>query len=295
MKTSILIIGGAGFIGNALVEKYRLIPNVHITVLDDYSTSQNHFSFKHLQESDVFTFSPNCTYIKGHSSDIFYCCDSITPSIVYHFGEFSRIDRSWYETDRCFKSNLYGTTKVLDYCVQKKAKLIYSASSAILGEDKQTSPYTFSKKTMVDLIKQYHTWFHLNYNIVYFYNVYGPGQIEEGPYSTVIGIFMKQFKSNTPLTIVEPGTQSRIFTHINDIVSGLLFSLRFDNEEIPIFSHDDLSILTLANMFPIDKSFLPARKGDRAKSCKVLPDILRKNGWESTYSLKEYIQSECNL
>lgn len=290
MSTHILVIGGAGFVGNALVQKLVKDINNFVYILDDYSTSQHHFSYSHVKDCTYYQQSINCIYIKGHSSDIFTLCNTITPSIVYHFGEFSRIDRSWYETDRCFKSNLYGTTRVLDYCVTKKAKLIYSASSAIFDENNIT-PYTWTKSKMVELIKNYNKWYDLEYIITYFYNVYGPGQISEGPYATVLGIFETQLKLDKPLTVVLPGTQTRCFTHIDDIIDGVLSSVEcFKNTDIPISSNDEMSIIEIATYLSANHIYLPERKGDRLNSNKPLKDKLRlEQDWSTKYNLKDYL------
>lgn len=289
--TTILVVGGAGFVGNALVQNFIKDKDKSIYILDDYSTSKHHFSYQYLTNETKYHHASNCTYIKGHSSDIFLLCNDIKPDIVYHFGEFSRIDRSWYELDTCFKSNLYGTTRVLDYCVEKKAKLVYSASSAIFAVNHMT-PYTWTKSKMVELIKQYHEWFNLDYIITYFYNVYGPGQIESGPYATVLGIFEHQLKQNKPLSVVLPGTQTRCFTHIDDIIDGILLAVeQFNNKDVPISSNDEISIIDLAKRLHSEIILLPERKGDRLNSVKTLPDILRSEcGWNNARFLDDYLE-----
>jgi UDP-glucose 4-epimerase len=296
MKT-ILVIGGAGFVGSSLIKELSKNKEYIIYSLDNYSSSENHFSKYFLESTnkDVIMYN-NVYYMEGHSSDIFEKCRNIKPDVVFHFGEFSRIDRSWYEIDKLMKSNLYGTSKVLEYCHVNKCFLIYSASSAILGNNKEDSnltPYAWTKCKMVELIKLYHKWFNMNYLITYFYNVYGEGQISTGPYATVVGIFEEQYKGKRPLTVVKPGTQSRCFTHIDDIVSGLIKSFtNVKNKEVQICSNDEFTIEELAKLFSDDIVYLEERKGDRKSSTKLDKDILREElGWESIKFLKEYINS----
>lgn len=290
---TIIITGGAGFVGSNLIKKLRNIYKIYC--FDDYSTSKNHYSYN-LLENGIYQEDENLIYISGHSKEIFEKFNNINPSIVFHFGEFSRIDRSWYEISTLMNS-LQGTTKVIDYCHKKNALLVYSASSAIFSAENgfQTSPYTWVKSTCVNLIKHYHEWFNMPYIITYFYNVYGEGQIEEGPYATVLGIFEKQYKSRQNLTVVKPGTQSRCFTHINDITEGIIECIncqdKFLNKDIPIGSEDNISIIELAKKFVGDKeiTYLESRKGDRKESVKVLRDYLRENGWKCNIILEEYI------
>ncbi len=301
----ILVIGGAGFIGNQLIEELKLNTRAgtrgpedaeysKIYCLDDYSSS-NHFS-KNLLKNQTEIIYDNINYIEGHSSEIFEKCSHIKPDIIFHFGEFSRIDRSWFEIEKLIKSNLYGTSKVLQYCRQNNSFLVYSASSAVLGNDGKDStltPYAWTKSKMVELIKCYHEWFGLQYLITYFYNVYGEGQISTGPYATVVGIFEEQYKNKQPLTVVRPGTQSRCFTHIKDIVSGIIAGYKnFKNKEIQICSNDELTIEELARLFGDNISYLPERKGDRKGSTKLKRDLLRDIlGWDCKHNIKDYIKS----
>ena len=308
-NVNILVTGGCGFVGSYLVN-WLLSKKFNVYVLDDLSTTIHSHPAKQYFNTNtnetIYKPTTNYTIIKGSTLDIdtptFNYFDRIDLSIIFHFGEFSRINASWNEVDKVMSNNLLGTTKVLELCTSKNAKLVYSASSAILGEDLPSTPYTFTKKCMVELIKCYHKWYNLDYIITYFYNVYGENQISEGKYATVVGIFEKQYLENKPLTVVLPGTQKRIFTHIEDIISGITISIEnFINKDVPIASHDSISILDLAHLFYSDNQtnkqsdnnpniiYLPEQVGNRPQSVQYLKDILRELGWESKYSLVDYI------
>jgi len=305
-KINILVTGGCGFVGSYLV-KWLLSQNYNVYVLDDLSSTIHSHPIKQYFDShpneNIYQPSENYKVIKGSTLDIntpkFNIFDTIHLDVVFHFGEYSRINASWSEIDKVMNNNLLGTTRVLELCKQKNAKLVYSASSAILGEDLPTTPYTYTKKCMVELIKCYHKWYNLDYIITYFYNVYGENQISDGKYATVVGIFEKQYLENKPLTVVLPGTQKRIFTHIDDILSGIITSIEnFINKDVPIASHDSLSIIELAHLFYSDKQnnnqqnniiYLPEQIGNRPQSVQYLKDILRDLGWETKNSIYDYI------
>lgn len=289
-----LITGGAGFVGNALAHHLLNTYKCQVYSLDDYSTSTTHPSYTHFNSCPAILElkMDGIHYINGHTSDILTKCGHINPDIIFHFGEYSRINQSWTECDKVLKSNLYGTSCVLEYSLKKKALFVYSASSAILGETVQRTPYTFTKRVMVDLIKRYHDWFGLHYVITYFYNVYGEGQICNGPYATVLGIFERQHLLDQSLTVVKPGTQSRCFTHITDIISGICKGVEIGiNIDVPISSKDVMTIEELARSISDKIEYLPERTGDRESSKMILRDILRENGWDSQVRLEDYIHS----
>ncbi len=294
---NILITGGCGFVGSYLA-KWFVNQNYNVYILDDLSSTIDSHPVKQYFDSNptstIYNPVKNYTVIKGSTLDIENYFKTIDLELVFHFGEYSRINASWNEIDKVMSSNLLGTTKVLQLCKQKNAKLIYSASSAILGETLPSTPYTYTKKCMVELIKCYHKWYNLDYIITYFYNVYGENQISEGKYATVVGIFEKQYLENKPCTVVLPGTQKRIFTYIEDIISGIITSIEnFINKDVPIASHDSISIIDLANLLYSDNqsmiTFLPEQVGNRPQSVQYLKDILRDIGWETKYSLYNYI------
>jgi len=283
-ELKVLITGGSGFVGSNLIEKLlSTFENIKIVSLDNYSSGSEK---NHIQNNNI-------QYIKGNTWNIKHIKEiqEFDPTYVFHFGEMSRICLSFEKVNETFWSNSIGTQQIIEYCVNKNAKLIYSASSAVFN-DIDSSPYVFTKAQNIQLIKNYKKWYGLNYAITYFYNVYGKNQISEGCYSTVLGVFENQFNNNLPLTVVSPGTQSRIFTHIDDIVDGLLLIMENGNgDNYCLSSDDDYTILKLANEFSDDIIFLPERKGERYKSVKEISKTETELNWKSKYSLKDYIQN----
>tara|TARA_A100001201_G_scaffold8714_2_gene13179 strand:- start:1678 stop:2505 length:828 start_codon:yes stop_codon:yes gene_type:complete len=266
---NILVIGGCGFIGSHLVDKLNEKHNV--IVLDN-------------QFSGNYKFSKTL-YINDKSENINKHFKKIKIDLVYHFGEFSRINQSFINTKDCLDFNIKGTLEVIKFCTDKKIKLIYSASSAIQDNKQNLSPYAYSKYHNINLIKNYSKWFGLKYNILYFFNVYGPRQISSGTMATVIGIFEKQYKNKQPLTVVKPGTQRRNFTHIDDIVRGIIESSNKTNKEIMIGNKKSYSIIEVAKLFKTNIKYIKAQKGERYKSGKIINTL----SFEPKINLKDYI------
>lgn len=282
----VLVTGGVGFIGSNLIKKLlKEYPKIEITVLDNYFTSDKS---NHLKSKKV-------KYVEGNTWDIDnYFGLSVPFDIVFHLGEYSRIVKSFDDVDYVMESNLYGTTKILEYCRKWGTKLIYSASSSKFGnngEDENLSPYAWTKSKMVELIKNYNKWYDLQYEICYFFNVYGPGQIMEGDYSTVIGIFERQYKNNEPLSIVEPGTQSRDFTHVDDVVDGVIKTINMGvNREWMLRSGVNHKIIDVAKMFTDNIVMLPERKGERFTSENFYDDTEKILGWKPKHKLTEWVK-----
>lgn len=279
----ILITGGAGFIGSNLIKALRVrYPDSQITVLDNYFTGK--------QENHV----AGVEYYRGHTWEADHIFRNQRFDIVYHFGEYSRIVKSFDDIDYVQRTILTGTPIIINLCREWKAKLIYSASSSKFGnggKDENLSPYAWCKAKMVELIKNYGDWFGLKYEICYFFNVYGPGQIMQGDYSTVIGIFERQFMNDEELTVVEPGSQSRDFTHVNDVVSGLIKVANKDLcHEWHLRSGKNITILEVAKLFETAYKIIPARRGERFTSQEFPSDTEELLDWKPTHKLEDWIQ-----
>jgi UDP-glucose 4-epimerase len=291
---NVLVTGGAGFIGSNLIkELLKKNQDIRIWSLDNYYTGGYN---NHIDDSRVMYWEGNTWDIEDIYTDIVSDGFEILFDTVFHFGEYSRIDKSFDDINYLMKSNLYGTTKVLEMCRLWGAKLIYSASSSIFGnggKDENLSPYAWAKSKMVEVIKNYNKWYNLQYEICYFFNVYGPGQIMEGDYATVIGIFEKQYGNNEPLSVVKPGTQSRDFTHVYDAVDGVLKSVNMNmNREWMLRSGVNHRIIDIAKMFTDNIIMLPERRGERFNSKEFITDTEETLGWAPKYKLEDYIKNK---
>ena len=288
MKNFIIITGGAGFVGTNLIKLLLKKTNYKIISIDNYSTgnNKNHIKSKRLK------------YLKGDTSNIRNILKDKKNKIhsVFHFGEFSRIYQSFIKFNECFNSNSLGSREVFKFCLDNKIKLIYSATSAIFGKkgnDKNLSPYAFTKSNNLELLENLKKWFNFKYEIIYFYNVYGDKQIESGEMATVIGIFQNQFKNKKVLTVVKPGTQTRRFTHISDTVNVCYKAWKLNKCSHYSISHKkSYSILSVAKMFGSKIRYLPQREGERYAS--ALTNLSYNNKVIKLYgkiNLKDYITS----
>lgn len=265
MKNIIVVTGGAGFVGSNLIEKLIFSHKYKIISIDNYSTGtkKNHITSNLIK------------YINGDTCDIEKICKGISRNIkaIFHFGEFARIHQSFSKIEDCFNANINGTHKVINFCHMNKIKLIYSATSASLGnkgEDQNLSPYAYSKSKNLELILNMRKWFGLSYEILYFYNVYGKRQICKGPMSTVIGIFEDLYVKKKPMTVVMPGTQSRKFTHIDDTINGCITAWKKNkNREYILSNRISHKIVNVAKMFSKKIVFVPERLGERYKSAEI--------------------------
>ena len=271
-KNFIVVTGGAGFVGSNLIEQLIKFKKFKIISIDNYSSGfkKNHIKNKRIK------------YLKSDTSEIekklFKIKNKI--NVIFHFGEFARIFQSFNKFDQCFQSNSIGTRAVFKFCLDNKIKLIYSATSASLGNngnDKNLSPYAFTKSKNLELLENLKKWFNFKYEVIYFYNVYGKRQITRGDMATVIGIFENQFKLGKALTVVRPGTQSRRFTHIDDTIKICIEAWKKNkNMHYSISSKQSYSIIQVAKMFGNKIKFLPARRGERYASALTKMSLSNK-------------------
>ena len=289
MKKKIIIVtGGAGFVGSNLIEFFINKTKFKIVSIDNYSSGskKNHINNKRVK------------YIVGDTKNISIILKEYKKKInsIFHFGEFARIYQSFIKFDQCYNSNSIGTKEVFKFCLDNKIKLIYSATSATIGnkgEDKNLSPYAFTKSKNLELLNNLKKWFGFKYEVIYFYNVYGPRQICKGDMATVIGIFENQYIKKKPLTVVMPGSQTRRFTHIYDTVETCFFAWKQNKcRHYSISDKKSYSILEVARMFKTRISYLPKREGERYAS--ALTNVSFSNKVYKKFGkiyLKDYINS----
>jgi UDP-glucose 4-epimerase len=277
----ILVTGGAGFIGSHLCERLAKDVNNEVFSLDNYFTGSlsNHVA--------------GVTYINGdtqHIADLV----TFTPDYIYHLGEYSRVEQSFDDIEKVWSFNKGGIFSVLQFCRETGAKIIYAGSSTKFGDGglgRSQSPYAWTKASNTELVENYGAWFNIPYAIVYFYNVYGDREISTGKYATLIALFKEKIRQNEKLSVVSPGHQKRNFTHVDDIIDGLvLVGENGFGDEFGIGSPEAYSILAIAQMFGGEIEMLPERKGNRM-TADVITDKTESLGWRSTKSIENHIES----
>lgn len=273
----ILVIGGAGFVGSNLCK--RLIEDKNTVIsLDNYSvgTRNNHIK--------------NVTYIKGDSKDIEKLINE-SVNLIFHLGEYSRVEQSFLDIEKVIDSNINGTAAVLEFWRKQKCKLVYAGSSTKFSNDsgRDSSPYAYTKSSNTELVKNYASWFNLPYAISYFYNVYGKNEVADGNYATLIAIFKKRFLEGKNLSVVEPGSQRRNFTYIDDIIDALmLIGDKATGDEYGIGADESYSVLDIASLFKRKIDMLPPRRGNRMGG-KVLTEKTKALGWSPKTKIEDHI------
>ena len=288
LKKIIVVTGGAGFVGTNLINFLIKKKNYKIISIDNYSSGskKNHIKDKRIK------------YINSHTKNISKILNSYKKNIntLFHFGEFARIYQSFLKMDECINSNSIGSHEVFNFCFKNKIKLIYSATSASIGnkgDDKNLSPYAFTKAKNIEMLENLKRWYKFKFEIIYFYNVYGPGQIRTGSMATVIGIFEELYKCKKQLTVVKPGTQSRSFTHINDTIDTCYYAWKKNKcRHYSISNRESYTILEVAKMFNTKVRLLAPRRGERFASALTNMNLSNKvHKMFGKISLKDYIRN----
>ncbi len=285
-KKTVIVTGGAGFVGTELIG--LLLPKYRVVSLDNYflGKESNHV--------------PGAEYIKGHTKDIAQLLGDEKPVIIFHLGEYSRVEQSFNDIELVWKSNVEGTFSVFEFWRKLNAaghtcKLVYAGSSTKFadgGLGRDQSPYAWMKATNTELVINYSAWFKLPYAITYFYNAYGPHELSEGQYASVVGRFKELFWKGEPITVTMPGTQRRNFTHVNDLARGLMMvGEKGEGDGYGLGAPDSYTILEIAQMFGGEIKMLPERKGNRMESQLDTSRAQKEFGWKAEHTIKEYIES----
>ena len=288
MKNILIVTGGAGFIGSNLIQELIKFKKYKIISLDNYSSGSSN---NHIKNSKV-------KYLKGDTQNIKSLLEVYKNNIhtIFHFGEFARIFQSFKRINECFSSNIQGSSNIFTFALKNKIRLIYSATSASLGnrgKDMNLSPYAFSKAKNLELLENLKKWLNFRYEVVYFYNVYGKRQICKGDMATVVGIFENCFKNGKKMPVVKPGTQVRRFTHVSDTVKACIFAWKKNKcKHYSIASKQSFSIIELAKLFKSKIRYLPMRKGERFASALTNMNLNNKIiRLSAKIRLKDYVNN----
>lgn len=280
-QKTILVTGGAGLIGSHLIEELVKNPHNRVISLDNYfiGKKENHIAGAH--------------YIEGNTQDIEAHITEI-PDIVFHLGEYSRVEQSFADVELVWNLNMQGTFRVLEFCRTHKVKIIYAGSSTKFADDglgRHQSPYAWMKASNTDLVNNYGTWFGVPYAITYFYNNFGERELGEGPYASVLGRFKSQYLAGGPITVTAPGTQTRNFTYVKDTIRALIdIGEKGHGDEYGIGNTEETSILELAELFDVGVKMLPERQGNRTSSPIDTSRIEREFDWKPTKGVREYVK-----
>jgi UDP-glucose 4-epimerase len=288
MRNILVITGGAGFIGSNLISELLKLKKFKIISIDNYSSGSLKNQIK----------NKKIRYLNGNTKNVEILLKNHINKIhtIFHFGEFARIYQSFRKINECFSSNIEGSSNIFNFALKNKIRLIYSATSASLGnkgKDMNLSPYAFSKAKNLELLENLKKWFNFRYEVVYFYNVYGERQICKGDMATVVGIFEDHFKRGKRLPVVRPGKQIRRFTHVSDTVKACVFAWKKNKcKHYSIASNQSYSIIKLAKLFNSKIRYLPTRKGERFASALIKTNLNNKIiRLPAKIMLKDYINN----
>jgi len=281
MQKTVVVTGGAGFIGSHLCE--RLVEEGHRVIsLDNYFTGskENHVVGVEYKEGDTRDFSVHITEV---------------PDLIYHLGEYPRVEQSFADVEVVLQFNTQGTQAVLEFCRKHRVKIVYSGSSTKFadgGIGRDQSPYAWTKASNTELVRNYGEWFGVPYAITYFYNVYGPRERGDKQSGTLVGIFKDLHDKKLPLSVRMPGTQKRNFTHVFDIVDGLVrVGEKGEGDEYGLGHPDAYSVLEVAEMFGDEIEMVPDRPGNRTSSVIDTRRAVLELGWKAQHTLPQYIKS----
>ncbi len=276
----VLVTGGAGFIGTNLIK--RLLKDGHfVASLDNYSTG-----FRENEQE-------GCTYINIDITESF--TDWVEEfDVIFHLAALARIQPSIHNPGQTINNNFNGTLNVLEYARKNNTQVIYAGSSS-KHHGFYGSPYAWSKYGGEQLCQLYSEVYDLNTTICRFYNVYGEHHIRKGTYATVLGIFEQQYLDGKPLTITDSGEQRRDFTHVDDIVDGLVRCVGkdFRAEQFELGSGVNYSINEIASMFGEDypKEYIPKRPGEYDMTLCTDKNAENKLKWKPKNNLKDYVKN----
>ncbi|MDA8860557.1 NAD-dependent epimerase/dehydratase family protein [Planktomarina temperata] len=280
MQKTVLITGGAGFIGSSL-SRYLLDQGHQVVVVDDLSASRR----ERVQKE--------CLFIHARTQELKHSDLPEKIDLIYHLGEYSRVENSFEAPDAVLTNNLNSCAAIVNIARTYNSKLVYSGSSTKFGDgglNKYQTPYALSKYLNTELVNSYCAWYKMKYAISYFYNVYGPNENAEGEFATVVAKFLKQAQNGEQLQVTSPGTQRRNFTHIDDTIAALsLIGELGVGDGYGIASDESFSILELAKMITEDYRVIPPKPGNRLSS-SVETQKTKELGWKVKNNLRDYIR-----
>jgi UDP-glucose 4-epimerase len=277
----IIVTGGAGFIGTNLCKK--LIELGHeVTSIDNYTTGKekNHVEGVKYERHDIrYIYDYKWVYDKH-------------PDVIFHMAAIARIQPSFEDPSNYFTTNANGTLEIADYCAKNNVPLIYAGSSSH-HSGKFKNPYTFSKDIGEEIVKLYQEHFKLKSTIVRFYNVYGPYQLTEGSYTTLIGRWLNNIEKGIKCEIYGDGEQRRDFTHVDDIVDALI---RIQKQQAYRFIFElgrgkNYSVNEVAKMLDINPIYKPSKPGEARDTLNTDTSAQSLLGWEPKIDLEDYLAS----